>query len=72
MIVSLGEKKSNSWLNLAGTSTKIAGIFIETHPNLMMHFVMVRLLYLYQNSDLLKQIIALDKLVKSFSKNEVN
>ena len=60
-------------LALAGTSTKIAGIFIETHPNPDDALCDgPSALPLSKLKDLLKQIIALDKLVKSFSKIEVN
>ena len=70
---SSGRRKQIVDLALAGTSTKIAGIFIETHPNPDDALCDgPSALPLSKLKDLLKQIIALDKLVKSFPKIEVN
>ncbi len=70
---SSGRREQIVDLALAGTSTKIAGIFIETHPNPDDALCDgPSALPLSKLEDLLKQIIALDKLVKSFSKIEIN
>ena len=59
-------------LALAGASTKIAGIFIETHPNPENALCDgPSALPLSKLEDLLKQIIAIDKLVKRFPKIEI-
>ncbi len=72
-IKSSGRREQIVDLALAGTSTKIAGIFIETHPNPNDALCDgPSALPLSKLEDLLKQIIALDKLVKSFSKIEIN
>jgi len=72
-IKSSGRREQIVDLALAGTSTKIAGIFIETHPNPNNALCDgPSALPLSKLEDLLKQIIALDKLVKSFSKIEIN
>ena len=72
-IKSSGRRDQIVDLALAGTSTKIAGIFIETHPNPNDALCDgPSALPLSKLEDLLKQIIALDKLVKSFSKIEIN
>ena len=60
-------------LALAGTSTKIAGIFIETHPNPDDAFCDgPSALPLSKLEDLLKQIVEIDKLVKRFPKIEIS
>ncbi len=59
-------------LALAGASTKIAGIFIETHPNPQDALCDgPSALPLSKLEDLLKQIISIDKLVKRFPKIEI-
>ena len=64
-IKSSGRREQIVDLALAGTSTKIAGIFIETHPNPNDALCDgPSALPLSKLEDLLKQIIALDKLVK--------
>jgi len=70
---SSGRREQIVDLALAGTSTKIAGIFIETHPNPNEALCDgPSALPLSKLEDLLKQIIAIDKLVKSFEKIEIN
>ena len=72
-IKSSGRREQIVDLALAGTSTKIAGIFIETHPNPNEALCDgPSALPLSKLEDLLKQIIAVDKLVKSFSIIEIN
>lgn len=72
-IASSGRREQIVDLALAGTSTKIAGIFIETHPNPNAALCDgPSALPLSKLEDLLEQIIALDKLVKSFPKLEIN
>ena len=59
-------------LALAGASTKIAGIFIETHPNPEDALCDgPSALPLSKLEDLLRQIIEIDKLVKKFPKIEI-
>ena len=68
-----GRRKQIIDLALAGTSTKIAGIFIETHPNPNNALCDgPSALPLSKLEPLLKQIMALDKLVKSFPKIVIN
>ncbi len=70
---SSGRRQQIVDLALAGTSTKIAGIFIETHPNPDDALCDgPSALPLSKLEDLLKQIFELDKLVKKFPKIEIH
>ena len=70
---SSGRRKQIVDLALAGVSTKIAGIFIETHPNPYEALCDgPSALPLSKLEDLLIQIKALDKLVKSFPKIKIS
>ena len=70
---SSGRRKQIVELALAGVSTKIAGIFIETHPNPNEALCDgPSALPLSKLEDLLIQIKALDKLVKSFPKIKIS
>ena len=68
-----GRRKQIVDLALAGTSTKIAGIFIETHPDPEKALCDgPSAIPLDKLEDLIRQIKALDKLVKSFPKIVIN